>query len=175
MQSSSIDIIKISGTNAERLALPANQLSPYLQFLESDTNNKFEWNGNSWNQISTAGAANVNPRDASGNAIVPAFSPGTPTDLSATNASQTQALGNAVSLRLLPHQASDHFIRIKFVSTAGGTVSATTDMLVNCNQTLPPEKFYIPASAKDSNGNCWLAFIRDSGEGSNVAFQITTG
>lgn len=103
------------------------------------------------------------------------FIPGTPADLSATNTSQTQALTSASWIRLLPHQSGDHFIRIKFVNAISGIASATTDMLVSCNQTLPPERIPVPPNARDSSGNCWLAYIRDSGESSNVAFQITTG
>ncbi len=52
-------ILTIIGTNAERLAIGANELLPLTQFLESDLNNRYEWQGSSWKQISTSGVALV--------------------------------------------------------------------------------------------------------------------
>lgn len=44
------------GTNAERLALQTINLEPLTLFITSE-GNKYEWDGNSWVQISTSGSA----------------------------------------------------------------------------------------------------------------------
>lgn len=53
-----IEQSKVSGTNAERLAMavtPGN----FMAFYETDTNSEYEWKGSEWVQTSTNGAAHV--------------------------------------------------------------------------------------------------------------------
>lgn len=58
---------KISGTNAERLAISAGSLGQQeITFYETDTNSEYEWKGSEWVLTKVNGAASVTTTGASG-------------------------------------------------------------------------------------------------------------
>lgn len=54
-------VVRMTGTAAERATLVDKDVddNTILEFTETDTGDKYEWDGNSWIQISSNGAAHV--------------------------------------------------------------------------------------------------------------------
>ncbi len=106
------------------------------------------------------------PQDDSGNTLLPAFSPGTTYQLTATAADQALALGSANAVQIIGDQTAAARVRLLF-GVATDTVSDTVGLVVRVLD--PARSFYVPLGATH------LHYIRDAAEAADVLINVTLG
>ena len=110
------------------------------------------------------------PVDSEDNEILPAFSPGTTSQLSATITTTNRvAVGSSTTVRITSianFTPPEGIIRIAF-GDSSVQANATTDMPVNVDVDVELKVFYIPSTATH------IAYVRETNCTGNVAFEIT--
>ena len=120
--------------------------------------------------VKSGAAEPVAQKDSEGNYVLPAFSPGTTSQLTATTTTTNRiALGSATTIRLTSianFTPPEGFIRIAF-GDSSVAANAGTDFPVNVETDKEPEVLYIPTTATH------MAYVRETNCTANVDFEAT--